>query len=156
MTTNFPTSLDNIENPGAVDKLNTPRVLHHQQHTDANDAIEAIETKVGIDFSENTNTIDYAINQIFTIINEHSIAGYKEILPSEEPFPTSVTWYTNSGKTIKLVDKTYTYDENTRITSIVYKLYDKTTENNIVRTMTDTISYSGLSVFETSRTRVMT
>lgn len=156
MTTSFPSSLDNFTNPTATDRLNTVTVPHHQQHTDANDAIEAVEAKVGIDFSSTTNTIDYAINQIFAIINEHSIAGYKEILPASAPFPTSVTWYTDSGKTIKLVDKTYTYDGDTRITSIVYKLYDKTVSNNIVRTVTDTIAYSGASPFETSRTRTVT
>lgn len=43
---NYPTSLDNFTNPTAVDSLNTPS--HSLQHADANDAIEALETKLGI------------------------------------------------------------------------------------------------------------
>lgn len=43
---NYPTSLDSFTNPTSVDSLNAPS--HSQQHTDANDAIEALEAKVGI------------------------------------------------------------------------------------------------------------
>jgi len=42
MATNFPTSVDSFTNPTAVDTLDSPP--HDQQHADANDAIEAIET----------------------------------------------------------------------------------------------------------------
>lgn len=41
MTTNFPTSVDALTNPTAGDALNSPS--HSAQHTNANDAIEAIE-----------------------------------------------------------------------------------------------------------------
>jgi hypothetical protein len=43
---NFPTSLDNFTNPTSSDNLNNPS--HFLQHSDANDAIEALETKIGI------------------------------------------------------------------------------------------------------------
>lgn len=46
MATNFPTSVDVLTNPTANDSLNAPS--HSLQHTNANDAIEAIETKLGI------------------------------------------------------------------------------------------------------------
>jgi hypothetical protein len=42
MATNFPTSVDSLVNPVSNDSLNTPS--HSAQHTNANDAIEAIET----------------------------------------------------------------------------------------------------------------
>jgi hypothetical protein len=42
MATNFPTSLDTLTNPSATDTLDSPP--HDEQHADANDAIEAIET----------------------------------------------------------------------------------------------------------------
>jgi len=45
-STNFPTSLDALTNPSGTDSVAT--VSHSSQHTNANDAIEAIETKVGI------------------------------------------------------------------------------------------------------------
>jgi len=45
MPTNYPTSLDNFTNPTANDSLNLPS--HSTQHSNANDAIEAIEAKLG-------------------------------------------------------------------------------------------------------------
>jgi hypothetical protein len=42
----FPTSLDNFSNPASTDSLNTPS--HSLQHTDLNDAVEALEAKLGI------------------------------------------------------------------------------------------------------------
>lgn len=41
MPTNFPTSVDNFTNPTANDSLNLPS--HSTQHSNANDAIEAVE-----------------------------------------------------------------------------------------------------------------
>jgi hypothetical protein len=41
MATNFPTSVDILVNPTPTSSLNSP--AHSEQHTDANDAIEAIE-----------------------------------------------------------------------------------------------------------------
>lgn len=42
----YPSSLDNFVNPGATDSVAT--VSHSAQHSNANDAIEALEAKVGI------------------------------------------------------------------------------------------------------------
>jgi len=42
----FPTSLDNFSNPASTDSLNTPS--HSLQHTDINDAVEAMQRKVGV------------------------------------------------------------------------------------------------------------
>jgi hypothetical protein len=46
MATNYPTSLDAFVNPTVTDSLNSPS--HSLQHANANDAIEALETKVGV------------------------------------------------------------------------------------------------------------
>jgi hypothetical protein len=46
MATNYPTSLDAFVNPTTSDSLNSPS--HSLQHADTNDAIEALETKVGV------------------------------------------------------------------------------------------------------------
>jgi len=46
MPTNFPGALDTLTNPAAGDPTTAP--AHHSQHADDNDAIEAIEAKVGI------------------------------------------------------------------------------------------------------------
>lgn len=48
MTTAFPGALDTFTNPNAAtDYLNTGAVLHDAQHANANDAVEAIEAKIG-------------------------------------------------------------------------------------------------------------
>lgn len=64
MSTNFPGSLDNFTNPTAADNLNTPAVLHSDQHANENDAIEALEAKVGIDGSLVTGSLDYRVGQL--------------------------------------------------------------------------------------------
>lgn len=46
MATNFPTSLDTFTNPSSGNTLDSPS--HSGQHSDINDAVEAIETKLGI------------------------------------------------------------------------------------------------------------
>lgn len=48
MSTVYPSSLDNFTNPSATDMLNSVLVPHHKQHTDLNDAVEAIETVLGL------------------------------------------------------------------------------------------------------------
>jgi hypothetical protein len=46
MASNYPTNLDSFTNPTSGSKLDFPS--HSTQHADANDAIEALETKIGI------------------------------------------------------------------------------------------------------------
>lgn len=60
MATNFPTGLDSLTNPTPTDTLSNPS--HSDQHANANDAIEALEAKVGVNGSAVTSTIDYFIN----------------------------------------------------------------------------------------------
>lgn len=64
MATNFPTSLDAFTNPTAVDTLDSPP--HDVQHADANDAIEALQAKVGVDGSAVTSSLDYQLANIGT------------------------------------------------------------------------------------------
>lgn len=46
MAINFPTSLDNFTNPSSGNTLDSPS--HSLQHSDLNDAVEALERKVGV------------------------------------------------------------------------------------------------------------
>jgi hypothetical protein len=61
MATNFPTSLDALTNPIATDKLNNPS--HATQHANSNDAIEALQAKVGVNSSAVTTSLDYKVAQ---------------------------------------------------------------------------------------------
>ena len=70
MAINFPTSLDTLTNPTATDQLNSPS--HADQHSDENDAIEALEAKVGADSSAVTSSHDYKIAQLETSMTAHA------------------------------------------------------------------------------------
>jgi hypothetical protein len=48
MATNYPNSLDVLINPTATDTLNSGAVPHAQQHANINDAMEAVQTVLGI------------------------------------------------------------------------------------------------------------
>jgi len=67
MASNFPTSLDNFTNPTSTDTLDSPP--HDVQHSDANDAIESLQAKVGIDSSAVTTSHDYKISALETDVS---------------------------------------------------------------------------------------
>jgi hypothetical protein len=62
MATSFPTGLDALTNPTGSSSLTSPD--HAGQHTDANDAIEALQAKVGVNGSAVTSSLDYKITNI--------------------------------------------------------------------------------------------
>lgn len=74
MATNFPTSLDSLTNPTSSDSLNSPS--HAGQHADANDAIEALQAKVGVNSSAITTSLDYKVRQevIVVAVSDESTA----------------------------------------------------------------------------------
>ena len=64
MATNFPTSLDTFINPTATDKVSV--VSHSGQHTNINDAVTALEVKVGINGSLVQTTHDYKLSEVIS------------------------------------------------------------------------------------------
>lgn len=62
MPTNYPTSLDTLTNPNGSNQLSSPS--HAAQHANANDAIEAIESTLGIKYAARvraTRTTDLTV-----------------------------------------------------------------------------------------------
>jgi hypothetical protein len=59
MATNFPSSLDSFTNPSGTDAMDSVTVPHATQHADLNDAVEALQSKVGVDGSAVTTSLDY-------------------------------------------------------------------------------------------------
>jgi len=59
MAIGFPTTLDSLANPSAGSTLASPS--HAGQHSDANDILEALEAKVGINSSAVTGSLDYLV-----------------------------------------------------------------------------------------------
>lgn len=78
--------------------------------------------------------------------------AFREILPTGDPFPTSVVWYEASDKIKKIVQKTIARNSKKIPTSVSWTVFD-TDGSTIITTITDTISYSG--VIETSRVRTI-
>lgn len=68
-------------------------------------------------------------------------------------FLNTETWWTGTDQTIKLASHTLTYATASYVNpnSESWVVYDGTTANAVVRTVTDTISYAG--IVETSRRR---
>jgi hypothetical protein len=64
MATSFPTDIDNLSNPSANDELTG----HAAQHANANDAIEAIQSKLGVDGSTDENSIDYKVTSLEALV----------------------------------------------------------------------------------------
>ena len=65
MATSFPTSLDSFTNPVSSDTLSSPS--HAGQHTDLNDAVAALQVKVGADSSAVAASLDYKVAQLEAI-----------------------------------------------------------------------------------------
>ena len=61
MASNFPSSLDSFTNPSSTDAMDSVSVPHATQHSDLNDAVEALQAKVGADSSAVTSSHDYKI-----------------------------------------------------------------------------------------------
>ena len=92
MATNFPASLDSLTNPSSSDSLNSPS--HSAQHANSNDAIEALQAKVGVDSSAVTSSLDYKVAQL-----EAGATGGKILqvvsTTKNDTFSTTSTSYTD-------------------------------------------------------------
>ena len=67
MASNFPSSLDSFTNPSSSDAMDSVSVPHATQHSDLNDAVEALQAKVGADSSAVSSSHDYKIAQLEAI-----------------------------------------------------------------------------------------
>jgi hypothetical protein len=84
MATNYPASLDNLVNPTATDTLNSGTVPHHLQHANANDAIEALQTVLGINPAGSHLTVKDRIVAAESNISTQSILnGLTDVTISE-------------------------------------------------------------------------
>ena len=97
LATNFPTSLDTLTNPDGTSSLSNPS--HATQHSNANDAIEALQTKVGVNGSANTNSLDYRLSQVESggqVGTELGLAGNNDVVISGIENKTAVDTFSKS------------------------------------------------------------
>jgi len=114
VATNFPASLDSLTNPTSSDSLNSPS--HSAQHANSNDAIEALQAKVGVDSSAVTSSLDYKVAQL-----EAGATGGKILqvvsTTKTDPFTTTSTSFTDvTGLSVSITP--------TSATSKIFVLYD--------------------------------
>ena len=94
MSTNFPTSLDALTNPSSTDAMDSVTVPHATQHADLNDAVEALQAKVGVDGSAVTTSLDYKVaNQGLTFIKSVTVGSGVSSVTVSNAFSSSFQNY---------------------------------------------------------------
>ncbi len=73
MAIQYPAALDNFVNPTSSDTLNSVTVPHHQQHADLNDAVEAIQTVMGINPAGSHLTVKDRMMSIESNVSAQSV-----------------------------------------------------------------------------------
>jgi len=100
MATNFPTSLDTtteLPTPSPSTPLGqTGNLKHSTQHTNANDAIIAMQTKMGITDSTNYDSLDYRVRRDGYTSRPASVATDSEEFDTTNPF----TWVNQGTSTV--------------------------------------------------------
>lgn len=80
MATQYPSSLDVFTNPTPTDTLNSGSVPHHLQHANINDAVEAIQTVLGLNPAGSHLTIkDRIITAESSISNQSVLNGLTDV-----------------------------------------------------------------------------
>ena len=91
MPTSYPTALDTLTNPTANDSLNSPSVPHATQHANANDAIEALQTTVGITNSADASSIQYKLAGTISVANSASSTASTALATAQAAMPNTTT-----------------------------------------------------------------
>ena len=132
MWTVFPSAVDAFNNPSALDNLDTVGVVHHVQHSDSNDAVEALETKVWVDNSAVTSSLDYKVAHkvtsvwAWTWISVNNTDPVNPVVTNSSPDQTvaiawtgiaTVTWtYPNFSVAVPATDISGKVDKLTPVT----------------------------------------
>ena len=101
MSINYPTSLDNFPNPTSTDLLAnaTGALAHDNQHSNVNDAVEALEAKVGINGSADTTSHDYKLSEVTSTDKAVGKTATQTLTNKTLTSPT-ITGATMSGSTL--------------------------------------------------------
>ena len=136
----FPTSLDTLTNPATTDNLNNPS--HAAQHGTANDILEALEAKVGIDSSAVTTSLDYKLSGVTGTDKAVSKTG-TETLTNKT---VNGVVLDATGAATSYLDKTGSYSTPTGATGALTLIRANSGTNaTAAATNVDTASISGLT-----------
>lgn len=140
---NFPTSLDTLTNPASNNTLDSPS--HSGQHSDVNDAIEAIEAKVGADGSAVNTTHDFKLSGVSDGDYAASIGGTETLtnktLTTPQINDTSANHQYVFASSELTADRTVTLPLLTGNDEFVFKDHTQTLTNKTIGT-TNLISFN--------------
>ena len=145
MAITFPTSLDSLTNPQGTDSVQL--VSHAAQHADANDAIEALEAKVGADNSTVTTSLDYRVNALENAsLDEEGIQQIAADLLTNGTHTNITVTYDDANDKINLEA---TYGNEEAISAIATALTAGTgiskTYDNVANTITVSVDTSSIA-----------
>lgn len=105
MTTTYPTSLDSFTNPSASDQVGVEvgGRTHSEFHADINDAVEALQAKVGADSSAVTTSHDYKLSGVTSSAKAVS-NNSNETITGVKTFATSAGIVATRPKIITSID----------------------------------------------------
>ena len=145
MATNFPADLDVLVNPQPTDSVLA--VPHSKQHADANDAIEALEVKVGKNNDTNPNSLDFKVRTLETnILDTEEVEDLVGDLLTTGTHTNITVAYDDTARKINL---TATYDNEEAIAAIataivatggIDKTYDSVAKTITLSVNTNTIA----------------
>ena len=126
MATNFPTSLDSLTNPAAGDSQSSPS--HAAQHSNVNDAVEALQAKVGVDGSAVTGSLDYKVaNQGLVLVKSQAIGSGAASVTVTDAFSSTFLDYMIVGQIGCTINNTTV---NFTLTGVTGTPYDGVTYYN--------------------------
>ncbi len=131
MATQFPADLDLLVNPQPNDSVEV--VSHADQHANANDAIEALEVKVGKDNDTNPNSLDFKVRTLETnFLDVDEVEDLAAGLLTSGTHGNITVSYDDTNRKINL---TATYDNEEVISAVANAL---TAGNGITKTYNQT------------------
>lgn len=135
MATNYPTSKDNFTNPAASESMEG----HAALHGNVNDAIEAIETKLGVNGSTDANSIDYKVSQLQTSLSALDAENASELLGLDG----------NNDLTIDGIENKTTIDSfsKTVYKTVKYALQIDKSVGNLTHSSTISVLNDGTNVY---------
>jgi hypothetical protein len=139
MATAFPTTKDDFVNPQSTDS--TSLVSHAAQHANANDAIEALETKVGVNNSTDVNSLDYKVKQLE--LNFQDPGEIKDLAAASILGGTHTGITVSYNDTTNILSLTATYDDDEVVTAVAQAI---TAGNGISKSFNDTTNVITIQV----------
>lgn len=75
MSTSFPEALDSFTNPSSTNTLANSNPSHSQQHANLNDAVAALEAKVGVNGSDDPESLDARVAALEEVVVHVHVSG---------------------------------------------------------------------------------